>query len=74
MSATPLETCLLLYVCMFNSGLIPMGYALYISLGLIPFLPLICGRLLLADLGSSHVLIVVIPSDVRGNNVMDFFT
>ena len=62
MSATPLETCLL--HGMFSSGLIPMGYALYISLGLVQFLPLICGRLL-ADLDSSHVLIVIIYSDMR---------
>ena len=31
---------------MFSSGLIPMGYALYISLDLVQFLPPICGRLL----------------------------
>ena len=39
---------------MFSSGLILMGYALYNSLGVVQFLPLICGRLL-ADLDSSHV-------------------
>ena len=44
---------------MFSSGLIPMGYALYISLGLVQFMPLVCGRLP-ADLDSSHVLIVII--------------
>ena len=49
---------------MFSSGLIPMGYALHTSLGLVQFLPLICGWLL-ADLDSSHVLIVIIYSDVR---------
>ena len=46
---------------MFSSGLIPMGYALYISLVLVQLLPLICGRLL-ADLDSVHVLIVIIYS------------
>ena len=55
-------------VCMFSSGLIPMGYALYISLVfclvLVQFLPLICGRLP-ADLDSSHVFIVLIYSDIR---------
>ena len=49
---------------MFSSGLIPMGYTLYISLVLVQFLPLICGRLL-ADLDSSHVLIVIIYLDTR---------
>ena len=49
---------------MFSSGLIPMGYALYISLVLIQFSRLICGRLL-ADLDSSHVFIVIIYSDTR---------
>ena len=49
---------------MFSSGLIPMGYALYISLGLVQLLPLICGRLL-ADLDSSHVLTVIICSDTQ---------
>ena len=44
---------------MFNSGLILMGYALYISLGLVQFLPLICGRLL-ADLDSSHAETTII--------------
>ena len=60
---------------MFSSGLIPMGYALYISLGLVQFLLLICGRLL-ADLDSFHVLIVVhvVYSDVRDNNIMDSST
>ena len=58
---------------MFSSGLVPMGYARYISLGLVRFLPLICGRLL-ADLDSSHALIVIIYSDVRDINIMDFFT
>ena len=48
----------------FSSGLIPMGEALYISLVLVQFLPLICGRLL-ADLDSSHVFIVIIYSDTR---------
>ena len=37
----------------FSSGLIPMGYALYISLVFVQVLPLICGRLL-ADLDSLH--------------------
>ena len=65
-----------------------MGYALYFSfcfglvtvllrscfgLGLVQFLPLICGRLL-ADLDSSHVLIVIIYSDVRDSNIMDSST
>ena len=50
-----------------------MGYALYISLGLVQFLPLICGRLL-ADLDSSHVLIVIIHSDLHDKNMMDFST
>ena len=49
---------------MFSSGLILMGYALYISLGLVQFLPLICGRLL-ADLDSSHAFIAIIYSDTR---------
>ena len=31
------------YDGMFSSGLIPMGYVLYISLGLVQFLSLICG-------------------------------
>ena len=57
----------------FSSGLIPMGYALYISLGLVQFLPLICGRLL-ANLDSSHVLSVIIYSDVRDDNIMDSST
>ena len=52
------------FYCMFSFGLIPMGYALCISLGSVQFLPLICGRLL-ADLDSSHVLIVIIHSDTR---------
>ena len=30
---------------MFSSGLIPMGYALYLSLGSVQLLSLICGRL-----------------------------
>ena len=42
-----------------------MGYALYISLVLVLFLPLICGRLLAADLDSSHVFIVIIYPDTR---------
>ena len=58
---------------MFSSGLIPMGYALYISLGLVQFLPLICGRLM-ADLDSSRVLVVKIYSDVRDNNKIDSST
>ena len=49
---------------MFRFGVIPMGYALYIRLVLVQFLPLICGRLL-ADLDSSHVFIVIICSDTR---------
>ena len=50
---------------LFSSGLIPMGYALYISLVLVQFLPLICGRLL-TDLDSSHVFIVILTySDTR---------
>ena len=61
---------------MFSSGLIPMGHALYtcISLGLVRFLPLICGRLLLADLDSSHDLNVIIYSDLRDNNIMEYST
>ena len=43
----------------FSSGLIPMGYALYISLVLVQFMPLICRRHL-ADFDSSHVFIVII--------------
>ena len=43
------------FYSMFRSGLIPMGYALYLSLGLVLVLRLICGRVL-ADFGSSHVL------------------
>ena len=43
----------------FSSGLIPMGCALYISLVLVQFMPLICWRHL-ADLDSSHVFIVII--------------
>ena len=50
-----------------------MGYALYISLGLVQFLPLICGRLL-TDLDSSHVLMVIIYSDVRDNSILDSST
>ena len=49
---------------MFSSGLIPTGYALYMSLGFVQLLPMICGRLL-ADLDSSHVFIVIIYSDTR---------
>ena len=56
---------------MFSSGLIPMGCAFYISLDFAQFLTLICGRLL-ADLDSSHVLIVIIYS-IRDNNINDFF-
>ena len=52
------------FYSMFSSGSIPMGYALYISLGFVQLLPLICGRLL-ADLDSSDVLIVIIYSDTR---------
>ena len=61
---------------MFSSGLIPMGNALYtcISLSLVRFLPLICGRLL-ADLDLlSHVLNVIIYSDLRDNNIMESST
>ena len=57
----------------FISGLIPMGYALDISLVSVQFSPLICGRLL-ADLDSSHVFIVRVYSDLRDNNTMDFST
>ena len=51
---------------MLSSGLIPIGYALNISLALVQFLPLICGRFL-ADLDSSYyyVFIVIIYSDTR---------
>ena len=52
------------FYSMFSSGLIPMGYALYISLVLVQLLLLMCGRLL-ADLDSSHVFIVIIYSDTR---------
>ena len=58
---------------MFSSGLIPIGYALYISLGLVQLLPLICGRFL-ADLDSSHVLLVIIYSDIRDKNIIDSST
>ena len=58
---------------MFSSGLIPMGYAIYISLGLFQFLSLSCGQLL-ADLDSSHVLIVIIYSDLRDKNIVDCST
>ena len=70
MLATPLETGLL--QGMFSSGLIPIWYKydLYVSLRSVQFLPLICGRLL-ADLDSSRVLIVIIYSDVRDNDIMD---
>ena len=48
----------------FSSGLILMGYALYISLGLVQFLPLIRGRLL-ADLDSSYaettIIYILVP-------------
>ena len=44
---------------MFSSALIPMGYALYISLVLVQFLPLIRGRLL-ADLDSLHAETTII--------------
>ena len=47
---------------MSSSGLISMRYALYVSLVLVQFLPLICGRLL-PDLDSSHAFIVIIYSD-----------
>ena len=50
-----------------------MGYALYIGLCLVQFLPMICGRLQ-ADLESSHVLIVIIYLDVRDDNIMDSST
>ena len=44
---------------MFSSWLILMGYALYISLVLVQFLPLICGRLL-ADLDSLRAETIII--------------
>ena len=61
MSATPPETCLLRYVQFWVGS---DGERPYISLVLVQFLPLICGRLL-ADLDSSHVFIVIIYSDTR---------